>query len=302
MRSINLDQLRTFVEVVSQGNFSAAGRQLSLTQPAVSLHVRELEQRFGIRLVERVGRRAYPTAPGRDLAEHARRIFDDCEIVESIMRRFREGWLGRVRIGTGLTALVYELPPVLRKIRLEYAGIDLLVTFSSTPDSVDSIIRNTLDLALVMLPIKEPRLRITPLRSGKLVAILPADSKAIPKVVTPDYAAHQSLILEHPRGAVQALIMRWLSGEMPLSTQPTLLGTVEAMKAVVALGLGMSIVPDVTVAEPIANIVVRPLTPPISWTLALIERRDKPNDRALDIVRAALLQLRSVPEPTRVGQ
>src|ERR1700747_57693 len=108
MRSLNLDQLRTFVEVVSQGgNFSAAGRQLNLTQPAVSLQVRELERRFGVRLVERVGRRAYPTAPGRDLADYAGRIFNDCETVDSMMRRFREGWLGRVRIGTGLSALIY---------------------------------------------------------------------------------------------------------------------------------------------------------------------------------------------------
>jgi len=97
--------------------------------------------------------------------------------------------------------------------------------------------------------------------------------------------------LEHPRGAVQALIMRWLSGQMPLSDQPTLLGTVEAMKAVVSLGLGISIVPDVSVAQPTPNIVVRPLRPPISCTLALIERPDKPNDRALNIVRDALLEL-----------
>jgi DNA-binding transcriptional LysR family regulator len=289
MRSLNLDQLRTFVEVVSGGNFSAAGRQLNLTQPAVSLHVRELERRFGVRLVERVGRRAYPTVPGRDLADYALRIFNDCEIVETMMRRFRVGWLGQVRIGTGLTALIYVLPPVLRKVQTEYAGIDLVVTQLSTPDSIDSVMRNAIDLALIMLPVKEPRLRITPLNTGKLVAILPADTKAIPKVVTPDYAARQSLILEHPRGAVQALIMQWLSGQMPLLNQPTLLGTVEAMKAVVSLGLGMSIVPDIAVAQPIPNIVVRPLKPPISCTLALIERRDKPNDRALDIVRDALV-------------
>jgi DNA-binding transcriptional LysR family regulator len=292
MRSLNLDQLRTFVEVVSLGNFSAAGRQLNLTQPAVSLHIRELERRFGVRLVERVGRRAYPTAPGRDLVDHAQRIFGDCEIAESMMRRFREGWLGRVRIGTGFTALTYDLPPVLRKIRVEYPGIEVLVTFLSTMDSVDSVMRNVIDLGLVMLPIKEPRLRITPLRPGKLVAILPADTKAIPEVVTPDFAAQQSLILEHPRGAVQALIMHWLSGQMPLTNQPMLLGTVEAMKAMVSLGLGMSIVPDIAVAQPIPNIVVRPLKPQISCTLALIERRDKPSDRALEIVRDALLELR----------
>jgi DNA-binding transcriptional LysR family regulator len=292
MRSLNLDQLRTFVEVVALGNFSAAARQLNLTQPAVSLHVRELEQRFGIRLLERVGRRAYPTAPGRDLADHARRIFHDCEAVESVMRRFRDGWLGQVRIGTGLSALTYTLPPVLRKIRVEHPGIELIVTFSSTLDSVDSVMKNLIDLALVTLPIKEPRVKVTPLRVGKLVAILPAGTKAIPDTVTPDYAARQPLILEHPRGAVQALIMRWLSGQMPLSNRPMLLGTVDAMKAVVSSGLGMSIVPDITVTEPIPNIIVRPLKPPILSTLALIERPVKPNDRALGIVRAALLELK----------
>jgi len=292
MRSLNLDQLRTFVEVVSRGNFSAAGRQLNLTQPAVSLHVRELEQRFGVRLVERVGRQAYATAPGRDLVEHARRIFRDSEEIESTMRRFREGWLGRVHIGTTLTALTYELPPILRKIRMEYPGIDLLVTNMPTRDSVENIIKNAIDIALVTLPVKEPRLRITPLRPEMLVAIIPADAKEIPEVITPAFAARQSLVLEHARGAVHALITQWLSGEMPLPSRPMLVGTVEAMKTVVSLGLGMSIVPDVAAAEPTPNFVIRPLKPAVPCTLGLIELRNKPNDRALDIVRTALLGLR----------
>jgi DNA-binding transcriptional LysR family regulator len=280
------------VEVVSRRNFSAAGRQLNLTQPAVSLHVRELEQRFGVRLVERVGRQAYATAPGRDLVEHARRIFRDSEEIESTMRRFREGWLGRVHIGTTLTALTYELPPILRKIRMEYPGIDLLVTNMPTRDSVENIIKNAIDIALVTLPVKEPRLRITPLRPEMLVAIIPADAKEIPEVVTPAFAARQSLVLEHARGAVHALITQWLSGEMPLPSRPMLVGTVEAMKTVVSLGLGMSIVPDVAAAEPTPNFVIRPLKPAVPCTLGLIELRNKPNDRALDIVRTALLGLR----------
>jgi len=293
MRAINLDQLRTFVEVVAEGNFSAAGRRLNLTQPAVSLHIRELEKRFGVRLVDRVGRRAYPTAPGMDLATHARRIFHDCDLIETAMRRFREGWLGRVRIGTTLTALTYVLPPILGKIRKEYPGIDLLVTHLSTRDSVDGVMKNTIDLALVRLPIKEPHLRITPLRPEQLVAVLPAETKQIPSVITPDYAARQSLILEHRDGAVNALVMQWLAKQVPLPNQPMLLGTVEAMKTVVSLGLGMALVPDVAVVEPVPNAVVRPLRPAMPCTLALIERRDKTIDSALDVVRAALLELRA---------
>jgi DNA-binding transcriptional LysR family regulator len=294
MRSINLDQLRTFVEVVAQGNFSAAGRQLNLTQPAVSLQVRELEQRFGVQLVERVGKQAYATAPGRDLVDHAQRIFRDCEAIESTMRRFREGWLGRVHIGTTLTALTYELPPILRKIRLEYPGVDLLVTNMPTRDSIENIIKNTIDIALVTLPVKEPRLKITPLRPEMLVAILPAETKEVPDVITPAYAARQPLVLEHARGRVHALVTQWLSGQMPLPSRPMLLATVEAMKTVVSLGLGMSIVPDVSVAKPVPNIIVRPLKPEIPCTLGLIERSNKPDDPALDVVRAALLELRTI--------
>lgn len=292
MRSLNLDQLRTFIEVISLGNFSAAGRRLNLTQPAVSLHVRELEQRFGLRLVERLGKQAYPTAPGRDLFAHAERMFRHCELIDATMRRYREGWLGRVHIGTTLTALSYELPPVLRRLREEYPGIDLLVTNMSTRDSVENIMKNAIDIALVTLSVKEPRLRITPLRPEMLVAILPANTQSIPAVVTPAYAARQSLVLEHARGAVHALVAQWLSREMPLSREPMLMGTVEAMKTAVALGLGMSIVPDVAVAESSSEIVVRPLKPALPCTLALIERRNKPHDQALEIVRGMLLELR----------
>jgi DNA-binding transcriptional LysR family regulator len=161
-----------------------------------------------------------------------------------------------------------------------------------TRDSVENIIKNAIDIALVTLPVKEPRLRITPLRPEMLVAIIPADAKEIPEVVTPAFAARQSLVLEHARGAVHALITQWLSGEMPLPSRPMLVGTVEAMKTVVSLGLGMSIVPDVAAAEPTPNFVIRPLKPAVPCTLGLIELRNKPNDRALDIVRTALLGLR----------
>jgi Bacterial regulatory helix-turn-helix protein, lysR family len=77
MRSLNLDQLRALVEVIEQGSFSAAARRLNLTQPAVSLQVRELERRFGVQLVEQLGRQAHATLPGRELVLAAQRIFCD---------------------------------------------------------------------------------------------------------------------------------------------------------------------------------------------------------------------------------
>jgi DNA-binding transcriptional LysR family regulator len=299
MRSLNLDQLHTLVEVINLGNFSAAGRRLNLTQPAVSLHIRELEQRYGVRLIERVGKQAHPTAPGREMAEHAARIFRECEIVDETMHRFRDGWLGRVHIGTTLTALTYQLPAVIRKLRTDRPGIDLLITNMSTRDSVENIAKNVIDIALVTLPVKAPFLRVTPLRPETLVAILPADTRDIPDVITPDYVARQSLVLEHTRGAVHALVMQWLADQMPLTSQPMVIGTVEAMKTIVALGLGMSIVPDVAVNNLGPDVVVRPLSPALPCPLGLIEHRNKPNEPALEIVRNALLELKEDAEASR---
>jgi len=65
MRSLNLDQLRALTEVAALGSFSAAARRLNLTQPAVSLQIRELEARWGLRLIERVGKSARDGAGAR---------------------------------------------------------------------------------------------------------------------------------------------------------------------------------------------------------------------------------------------
>ena len=117
MRSLNLDQLRTLTEVAALGSFSAAARRLNLTQPAVSLQIRELESRWGLPLIERLGKKAFATAPGRELIAHARRIADACEATEAAMRGLREGSLGRVRISSTLTALSCS-PLTLVRIQL----------------------------------------------------------------------------------------------------------------------------------------------------------------------------------------
>ena len=163
----------------------------------------------------------------------------------------------------------------------------------STRDAIENIIQNTIDLALVTLPVKSALLKVTPLRPQVCVAILPAGTQGVPDQITPPYAARQPLVLEHDRGAVHALVMRWLSKQLPLARRPMHVGIIEAAKQAVASGLGMSIVPDVSVAEAQSEIVVRPLRPAVPCTLGLIEHSDKPNEPALEIVRTALLTLQT---------
>lgn len=297
MRSLNLDQLRALTEVAELGSFSAAARRLNLTQPAISLQIRELEARWGLRLIERTGKKAHATEAGRELIEHARRIARECEAAEATMRGLRDGWLGRVHISCTLTALMYDLPPVLRRLRTDHPRIEIVVTNMSTRDSIEQVIQGTVDLALVTLPVKSVLLRATPLRAQTCVAILPASTRDVPDEVTPEYAARQPLVLEHDRGAVHALVMRWLSKRLPLVRQPMHVGIIEAAKQAVASGLGMSIVPDVAVAALDRELIVRPLRPAVPCPLGLIERRKRSTGPALEIVRDALLSLRTVGAP-----
>jgi DNA-binding transcriptional LysR family regulator len=122
----------------------------------------------------------------------------------------------------------------------------------------------------------------------------PAGTRGVPAEVTPDYAARQNLMVEQATGAAYPLVLGWLSGHMSPSRAPPQLGTVEALKTAVASNLGMAIVPEVSVVMHRSDFLVRPLQPPLSRTLALIEHRNKPNEPALEIVRDALLTLRPV--------
>ena len=294
MRNLNLDQLRTLQIVLKLGSFTGAARQLNLSQSAVSVQIRELEERCGVQLVERLGKKAYATAAGSIVVAHARRISDETDTITAAMRRFREGWIGRVQIGAALTALMYLLPPVLQKLHAEHPEIDLYVHNAPTRSMVDSVLRNELDIGLVTLPIADKSLEITPLYQENMVAILPTSLRDIPDQVTPEYVVRQLMVLEF--GAVSELIDQWLAAGSVAPQSLMRLSAIEAVKIVVAAGLGISIVPEMVVARSALDVIVRPLNPPLTRTLALIQHRSKHDDRALQIVRNALLELTNLPD------
>jgi DNA-binding transcriptional LysR family regulator len=293
MRSVNPDHLRALAEVVAQGSFTRAAKRLNLAQPTISLQIRELELRLGVRLVDRMGKRAFATAAGRELIEHAERLAREGERLLAAMRRHRDGWLGQVRIGSSTTALIYHLPPVLARLRKEHPNIELVVTTGTTTGVVERMLRNEIDLGVVSLPINERVLDLVPLMTEPMVAIFSDRTEGLPSKVTPQYLLQHTLILEYARAHVRALIMGWLAGDGAEVRPAMELDNLEAVRRMVAAGLGASIVPAAVVSEPHAgnDIVARPLEPPLTRTLVLAQRRDKPSDPALAHVREALLSL-----------
>src|SRR6266404_7334648 len=295
MRSLNLDQLRAFVEVVERGSFTAAAKELNLTQPAVTHQVQELERRFKVALVERFGKRAYLTQAGEKLIEHARNLLDEDSRAHVAMRRFGDGWLGRVRVGTSMTVLMYLLPPILRQLKTDHPQLEINLKAGLTATTLQMLKANALDLGLCALPIEDPAFETVPLFKDELVAILPGELGHLPTRVTPAFLAQRPLILGSENSALRRTIMDWLALAGPPPRPLMEFDNVEAMKSVVAVGLGASIVPSLSLGVghvSAANMLVRPLSPRASRRVGLVRLRGKWGTDGMELVSAALSTLR----------
>ena len=160
MRSVNIDQLRALIAVMELGSFTGAARRLNLTQPAISLQIRELELRYGVQLLERMGKKAFATSAGRDLVEHARRLVAEEAQAEFAMRRYRDGQSGRVSIGMSITTLNYFVPDALRTLHQEAPDIQLRVEIGTTRETLEKLADNRLDLGITNLPVADEKFSV----------------------------------------------------------------------------------------------------------------------------------------------
>ncbi len=295
MRSLNLDQLRAFVEVVERGSFTAAAKELNLSQPAVTHQVHELEQRFKVTLLERLGKRAYLTEAGEKLIEHARHLLEEDSRTRLTMRRFDDGWLGRVRIGTSMTVLMYLLPPILRKLKTDHPQLELVLKGGLTKTTLEMLKTNALDLGLCAIPIEDPAFETIPLFSDELVAILPANLKPTSKNVTPPFLSRCPLILGNEASALRRTVTDWLALAGPPPKPVMEFDNVETIKSLVDVGLGASIVPSLCLGDghvATANTSVLPLSPRLRRRIGLVQLRGKRVSDGVKLVAAALSTLR----------
>ena len=293
---LNLVHVRTLQAVVDHGSFSRAAESLHLSQPAVSLHIRQLEERAGHRLLERMGKRAFATKAGEILLEHAVRALDELEAARQSLERLRGVVAGRIRVGTGATASTYLLPPLLRRLRSRYPALELVVVTGNSAEIVAAVAGNQLDLGIVTLPVSSRSLAVSPLRVDPLVAIA-APGRAWrkhPAITAPDLARHP-LILYERGGTIRRVIDEWFRRGRATPRIAMELGNGEAIKKLVEAGLGLSIISAMSVRAELRSgaLVAIPLEPALSRRLGIVSRRDKPDSPALRVLLAGLQKLRA---------
>ncbi|WP_122322933.1 LysR family transcriptional regulator [Pseudomonas amygdali] len=297
MRRLNLNHLHTFSLVIAHGSFSAAAERLHLTQPAVSLQIRQLEDQLNLKLIERVGKRLKPTSAGTMLLEHIARI--DAVVEDALLElsSHASGVAGKIAIGTGATACIHLLPPMLQALRRRFAQLDVRVSTGNTDGILKAVEENRLDLALVTLPASGRSLHITPLLEDEFVAIFASSQQPIAAEMTPEHLCELPLVVFEAGSSTRLLINEWFL-QAGIRIKPVMeLGSIEAIKEMVAAGLGYSIVPRMAVAavHHRRGLQVLQLVPGLSRTLGIALRQDKPVSKALRQVLDALHNLNATP-------
>jgi DNA-binding transcriptional LysR family regulator len=292
MSGFDLDHLQAFEHVVETGSFSAAAERLNLSQPAVSLRIRQLERRVGTRLVERCGRRVQPTAAGRALIPHVRAIAEAVAGAAAAVAPHADEVRGRVRLGTGATACIYLLPPVLRELRRRFPLLDIVVATGNTHDILRGLEENNIDVALVTLPAGSRAVATTALVEDEIVAIFPPGTTA-PHAATAAALAALPVVLYEAGGHTRRLIDDWFRRTGARLRPAMELGNIEAIKELAGAGLGCGLVPRLSTSggRLPPGVVERSLAPPLYRRLGMALRRDKVPDRGLREVVAALRTL-----------
>lgn len=283
MREPTFRQLRTFLAVVETGGITTAAQALGLTQPAASQQLRELERAMGVRLLERVSGRSVPTAAGRALMEPARRAQAAVEDARAVGAAHRSGEAGRVRLGTGATASIHLLPPVLAELNERMPGLEVIIATGNTPEMLRRVEEGDLDAALVTLPAAVGRsLTATPVATDPLVALLPeAMAPGGQRAVSAADLERLPLILYEAGANTRTIIDAWFrrAGLVPRPIME--LGSVEAIKVLVSGGRGCSVLPALALGSGVGGAVIRPLRPALSRQLAVVLRKEKVIDRGL---------------------
>jgi DNA-binding transcriptional LysR family regulator len=288
---LQLTHVRTLEAVARHGSFSRAAAELHLTQPAVSMHVSQLERRLGLPLLERVGKRAFPTRAGEVLLEHAARAVGELEAGIAMVQRLRGVVAGRVRIGTSASISIYLLPPVLRRVRARHPEIELVVVTGNAPEIARAVVANTLDLGIVSLPVRDRELTILPFYRDELVAIAPPQPAwKRRRTISAAELARETLILFEQGSTQRRVVEAWFhrAGVSPAHAME--LGNTEAIKQLVGAGLGLSIGSWFAVrAEARAGrLVSLHLVPRLIHQRGIILRKDRPPTPALSAFLDAL--------------
>ncbi|MFK7764504.1 MAG: hydrogen peroxide-inducible genes activator [Roseobacter sp.] len=196
MRQLTLKHLRYFEALAAQGHFGRAAEICAISQPALSLQIKELEGIMGGPLVERAAREIRLTALGEDLLSRGSDILRRVDDLSALVRKQSGLFSGRLRLGVIPTVAPYLLPRIIKALSARFPDLTLEPKETVTQTLVHEIMASRLDLAIVALPVSEPTLREFTLFDEEFLLVRPACDAELPVPSAAALPAMQLLLLE----------------------------------------------------------------------------------------------------------
>jgi len=248
---MEIRQLRAFVAIAELGTFTAGAMRVHVTQAAISMQIRQLENELGAKLFIRAPRRVMLTEAGEQLLQRARQILRDHDAAIDEVAELAGAERGRLRIGSASAMVTTDiLPKLLKEIRKQHAGAEITVASGTSEALVQQILAGELDVAFVSLPVEARGINTERLSQDQLVAIAsPRHRLAKQRTISAYTLAGEKLILGERGGNTRRLIDQFFSQagvtlhiSMELSRQA-------AIRRMVEEDMGVGIVPLQSVGE-----------------------------------------------------
>lgn len=246
---MNLHHLKVFHAVAHTGNFTHAAQRLFLSQPAVSVQVRRLEQALGVPLVEVYGRQVHLTRAGVRLKEYADQLLRTETDAEQAMAEFQDPTRGSIRVGASTTPGTYLLPGMIAAFRHLHPGIQVGLVIGNTRAITTKLLTNDLDLGVVGEETSGNNgLIVEPWVLDQMVIIAPPDHRlSRAQTASAEEVLAEPLILREPGSSTREVFVAHIRAR-GLEAVPALeLSNTEAVKQAVIAGLGLAVVSLLTV-------------------------------------------------------
>ena len=283
MANLTLKHLRYFEALARHGHFGRAADACAISQPALSMQIRELEESLGTELFERGARQVRLSNFGEQFAVRVRDILRSVDELGDLARASRHRLLGRLRIGVIPTIAPYLLPTIIGDLTASNAGLDLHVRETVTPKLIQELLEGRLDTAIVALPVSEPSLTEVALFTETFVLVRPSADEGKPVPSRKSLRAMRLLLLEEGHCfRDQALSFCDMHSTLPRELLDA--SSLTTLVQMVSTGIGVTLIPEMAVAVETRSASVSVAhfkNPQPSRTIGMIWRKTSPLARQL---------------------
>lgn len=299
MMNFTLRQLRYFDALARHGHFGRAAEACSISQPALSVQIKDLEEALGADLFERSARQLRLSAFGEEFLLRVRDILRSVDELGDLARANRNQLVGRLRIGVIPTVAPYLLPALISSLTTANADLDIHVRETVTPKLLQELAEGRLDTAIVALPISEPQMEETPLFNESFVLVRPLEDQGKPVPNKDTLREMRLLLLEEGHCfREQALSFCDMGSVRPREILDG--SSLTTLVQMVGAGIGVTLIPEIAMSvetRSAAVSIARFQEPQPSRTIGMIWRKTSPIARQLtevaDLVRKAAEGLRT---------